>query len=82
MVTPTISLSLAPLFPGISHFNNLRWLYGYPKYKRDGCLLSQPFFLVPIQISKGGIFNKVFALLIPRCSASSPISPISTSKVD
>ena len=33
----------APKFPGISHFNSLQWLYGYPKYGRDGCLLFQPF---------------------------------------
>jgi len=33
----------APKFPGISHFNSLQWLYGYPKYERDGCLLFQPF---------------------------------------
>jgi hypothetical protein len=71
------------LFPGISHFNGLRWFYGYPKYERDGCLLSQPFLLVPIPIRKGLIYNynKVFMLLIPRCSASSPMLPIGTSRV-
>jgi len=67
---------------GISHFNSLWWLYGYPKkYERDGCLLSQPFLLVPSPIRKGVIYNKVFVLLIPRCSASSSMPPIGTNGV-
>lgn len=65
-------------FPGISHFNSPRWLYWYPKYKRDGCLLSQPFFQSRAQLRKGVIFTKVFVLLIPRCSASSLMLPIGT----
>lgn len=41
-----------------------------------------PTILVsPEPNKKGIIFNKVFVLLIPRCSASSPMSPIGTSGV-
>ena len=56
-------------FIRISHFNDLWRLYGYPEYKWNGCLLSQPFLLVPIPIRKGDISNKVFVLLISKCSA-------------
>lgn len=68
-------------FPGMSHFNSLRRFYGYPKYKHDGCLLSQPFFVVPSLLRKGIMSHKVFVLWIPGCSASSPMLPIGTSSV-
>lgn len=44
-------------------------------------MLSQPFLLVPIPIRKREIYNKVFVLLIPWCSASSPMLPIGTSGI-
>lgn len=70
----------APKFPGISHFNSLQWLYGYPKHERDGCLLFQPFILISPnpkeEERKGIILKKVFVLLISRRSASSPMPPI------
>lgn len=36
----------AAKFSEINHFNGLQQLYGYPKYERDGCSLSQQFQLI------------------------------------
>ena len=47
-----------------------RWMFVVPT------ILVSP---EPNKIRKGIIYNKVFVLLIPRCSASSPMPPIGTS---
>lgn len=79
MITSTIFLfSTPPNFSKLATSTAFDGYMGIQKYERDGCLLSQPFLLVPSPRRKRVIYNKVFVLLISRCSASSSMPPIGT----
>ena len=81
MIPPTISL-----FSTLSNFQELVTSTTFDGYtdiqstnEMDACCPNHSFSPEPNK--EGVIFTKVFVLLIPRCSASSPMLPISTSGV-
>lgn len=81
MIPPTISL-----FSTLPNFQELVTSTTFDGYtdiqstnEMDACCPNHS--LVPSPIRKGVISNKVFVLLIPRSSASSPMLPISTNEV-
>lgn len=84
MIPPTISL-----FSTLSNFQELVTSTTFDGYtdiqstnEMDACCPNHSFSpVVPSPIRKGVIYNKVFVLLIPRSSASSPMLPISTNGV-
>lgn len=83
MRTPTISLFSTP--PNFQELVTSTAFDGYTGIQStnemDACCPNHSFILVPSPIRKGVIYNKVFVLLIPRCSASSSMLPIGTSGV-
>lgn len=78
MITPTISL-----FSTLPNFQELVTSTAFDGYtgikntnEMDACCPNHSF---SPKLKKGIIYNKVFVLLIPKCSASSPLLPIGTS---
>lgn len=86
MRTPTISLfSTLPNFQGLvtsTAFDGSKGIQS--TNEMDACCPNHSFIFIlvlPSPIRKRVIYNKVFVLLIPRCSAFSSMLPIGTSGI-